>query len=164
MPAAKTELYGTTDHRFLYSYLSIFTQIFFCVTVVSASTSGTAVLALETSPDGTTWTEMGAGSMRDTVASVGLQCTNVNITVPGGALYTRVVGINGAAAGDLPAFGAITLAWIGTSASQTLSLPVAFYPPVIVALTPTSFSLKIQFLASISLANTVTFNWQSIGS
>lgn len=162
MPSAATEIYGTANNEQKFAFqASNGVTMYFCVNIISLSTSATAVLTpyvngAELSTN--LRVSVGAGSF------TGLICSSANVNLSAGIFPVTVFGINGAGVGDLPTFGAISLTWQQINPNQNVLINVAYSPPIIVAETNTSFQLKIQFSQTLSAANTVTFTWSSIGT
>jgi hypothetical protein len=168
MPASLTEIYGSPNNEQVFQFSSTTaTQIDFCVNIIALSTNPSAYLSVYYGPAGTglqtnelsttTRIPIGSGSL------TGLQCSGVGVAVPNGELGVTIKGNNGGGIGDMPAFGAISLAWYQMFPAITFTVPVGYHVQII-TLTGVSFKLKIQFDATLNLANTVTFNWKSIGS
>lgn len=112
MPAAKTQLFGEGNNQFWFDQAAA-TQFRILVNVVTASTSGTALLRLQSSDGVAPMADLGGGDCP-------INATGI-IAGPWGLLTQfwsssgisdvrfRLVGLNGGGVGDVPAFRALNI-------------------------------------------------------
>jgi hypothetical protein len=160
MPAATTEIYGSTNLEQKFNFQAATgILITFCVNVFASSNGGAPYLTVYVNgAELTTNLRLPIGS-----GFTGLQCTAANTNLSTGIFPVTIFGNGGAGLNDFPAFGAISINWNQANAGSNLGVPVGYSQPIVLALTPQSFQLKIQFDATITTPNTVTFTWYAFG-
>jgi len=161
MPSATTEIYGSPNIEQLGTFaFSQTVTMTFCVNIVQLSVAASGGF-LTPYANGV---ELNSG-LRVEIDSGGLTgviCSSASVAISTGNPILSVYGLGGGGVGDMPAFGSIILTWAQSTSGQTVGMFDSAHPQII-GLTGTSFKIKMIFDASLSVAETITFNWQSIG-
>lgn len=163
VPIASTELNGATAQRTSFTTLSPWGSQTGQLCVDLVSTAGTAGFTAQSSPDQTTWTNLGTDGL--TVfgdGTVGFKCSAVETTTLGASslFYFRVMGSDsfGPAAATI---GTVELILSGQSSPTTLTVPVACSNTQTTITSTTALFFVQCGNSGITLATLFTVNWWS---
>jgi hypothetical protein len=170
MPAAQTEIFGSSDHEVLINDITTSTTTAtLSVDCSVPSTSATAILIAQYSLDGSVFTNLGSPDALNIGAaspcgfggSLNYLITQI-FGVPtfpplGQTIWLRVVGQNGNGVGDNPVFGQVLIQLI---APFSVSIPVVLASAF---LTPNGFSILTNVLSSSPVSTAYTVQWQAEG-
>lgn len=160
-PAAATSLFNDNNATMNYSFNGQAVLMFISSSIVMVSNQGNPWRLAVQYSTGTLagpWVNL----IFDSLFVPGINVNQTNVTLPNGNFLVRLASVNAGGQGDMFAIGNVNITWT-SSTTVSFLVPVGYGTPIIVGETTTSFQLKIQFDATLSAANTVTFTWSSTG-